>query len=144
MYASKEVKKNITEEKMTCFWKGLLDCLRRDDFALLQCDKPSSEQEFVRILQHCNRKAEHVTWQDIHNSDQFLHECMEAVQTLDRNTIYQGYWCSTCDPFLLLVSEVFQITIEHSYCGHLIVYKYSPGARKTIRVRSNRGHFQKA
>lgn len=129
---------------MTCFWKGLLDCLNEDDFALLQCERPRSEKTFVKCLKHCNRKAVHVKWQDITCSDQFLSECAEAVQNLNENNIHQGYWCSTCDPFLLLVSELFQLNIEHMYCGHRVLYQYNTGARRTIRVRSNTGHFQKA
>ena len=32
----------------------------------------------------------------------------EHIKEYNQNTISQGYLCSTCDPFLLLLSELFK------------------------------------
>ena len=129
---------------MTCFWKGLLSCLDEQDFALLQTRKPRTEADFAYLLQHCNRAAKSVQWQNTVCPQQFRHECVEAVRNLKVSQIGGGYWCSTCDPFLLLVSELFQINIHHQYCGHLILYTNTKTARKTIYVKSNNSHFEKS
>ena len=52
-----------------------------------------------------------------------------------------GYLCGTCDPFLILLSEVLKIDIEHTFLGNLIHYKND--GHKTYAFGSNRGHFYK-
>lgn len=124
---------------MTCFWKGILDCLNQNDFH--NRNKPNIIN-FIHFLKKNNIKCSGILWQNQNLSEQFLSECKMAVKELDIGGINNGYLCSTCDPFLILVSKLFRINIRHNYCNHIINYK-NPNSNRWIRVRSNRGHFQK-
>ena len=60
------------------------------------------------------------------------------------DTINDGYLCSTCDPFLLLIAYLFQITINHRYNNHFIIYKSKMDvSKKVLEFRSDHGHFWK-
>ena len=128
---------------MTCVWKGILDCLNNDDFFKFGLSKKPREMEFVKLLKSNNKRCKNVRWQGESLRNQFLDECFEAVKCFNERSINGGYFCSTCDPFLILVCEIFRVNISHKYCGHMVEYKRL-GAVKTLRVKSNRGHFQRA
>ena len=127
---------------MTCVWKGLLNCLDESDFAKFGMNKKPKELEFVRFLKSKNRLCHNVTWQHENLSNQFLDECFKAVKVFDEHSIRRGYFCSTCDPFIILVCELFKVDVVHLYCGFNILYK-NRGSTRTFKVRSNKGHFQK-
>lgn len=127
---------------MTCVWKGLLACLEKKDFTQFGLNKKPNELEFVRFLKTKNRICYNVTWQEEKLSKKFLDECFNAVKIFDEKSIRRGYLCSTCDPFILLVCELFKVNLSHIYCGHKIIYKTN-GSSRAFKVRSNRGHFQK-
>ena len=48
--------------------------------------------------------------------------------------------CSTFDPFLMLVCDLFNISIKHKYQGHLIEYKID-NPTKIIGLSSDMGHL---
>lgn len=128
---------------MTCVWKGLLNCLTINDFKQYKIYKKPTEYTFVNFLKSRNQLCIDVTWNDEQLSEQFLTECFKSVAMLKTNSIQNGYWCSTCDPFLILVSQLFKINIRHKYCGIDIYYKCK-NATRMIQVKSNKRHFQKA
>ena len=130
-------------KQMTCFWKGFMNCLSDTDvqFSRGLSRLPQHEHEFVHFLQKNNIRANDVSWQHQPVSSRLQEESFQAVKALESNTIGEGYWCSTCDPFILLISQLFQIDVHHRFCGHLVVYSV-PHPRKTIYVTSDRGHLQ--
>lgn len=127
---------------MTCFWDGLLGCLHPNDFSKIGISKKPSTCGFVSLLKNKNKITENVLWQDTKLTDKFKKECFDAINELDVKSINRGYLCSTCDPFLILVSELFKVNIIHKYCNVIIKYKCI-NAVKTINVKSNKGHFQR-
>ena len=72
-----------------------------------------------------------------------LQENYHHIIEFNPNTINSGYDCSICDPFLFLVSHLFQVDINHDYNGHLMRYRV-PNSFKLLNFRSNTGHFQTA
>lgn len=128
---------------MTCFWKGLLQCLHNDDFYNLGINRKPNEKSFVEFLKSKNLICNNILWNSEILKEQFLKECFEAIKQFNVRTIYNGYFCSTCDPFLILVSEIFKVNINHNYCGNIIIYN-NKNAKKTIKVKSNSSHFEKA
>ena len=71
-----------------------------------------------------------------------LVENYDWVKSFDITQINQGYWCSICDPFLSLISELYCINIEHNYNGFLMKYTNQENLEnKTIYVSSDKGHF---
>jgi hypothetical protein len=73
--------------------------------------------------------------------DQQLRENMEWVQCHDANTIYNGYFCSTADPYLLLLSYLTSTKITHVYCSTTITYTPPTSIRYTMHFASNSGHI---
>ena len=128
---------------MTCFWKGIINCLDVNDFNKFGINRKPTEYELVKLLKLNNKLCYMVKCHDEYLSDIFLHECKLAINELDINSIKNGYYCSTCDPFLILVCNLFKCNIEHDYCNHKIKYEIY-NSIKTINVKSNKSHFEKS
>ena len=105
---------------------------------------PANARELVVLLKHFNRKTPCVRWNGTVLSAKQMEENREHIQDFDSNSIYGGYDCSICDPFLLLVTDLFDIEIRHRYLGtHVMIYQPCEKLeiRRVIRFTSDRGHF---
>ena len=70
-----------------------------------------------------------------------MNENREHILSFDSTTINRGYDCSTCDPFLLLISELFEVDISHDYNGNIISYKsILNNTGRCFKFKSDRGH----
>ena len=127
-----------------CFWNGILSKLNDEDFKFANFyfnkTKDSRVIFFIEQLKSKNTKTNRIQWQNTLLSKKELDENFEHVQNFNIKSINKGYDCSSCDPFLLLITEIFQIEIIHQYCGNIITYK-SDNPRKKVLFYSNRGHF---
>lgn len=128
---------------MTCFWDGLIKELTSKVFSsyfpIKRIIKP---RELIQILMEHNTKTVNVMWNKIMLRDQEMIENYTMVKNFNSNNIYNGYLCSACDPFLLLVCELFNVNIEHNYNGNKIIYKNLKNINnRTLYFRSNRNHF---
>lgn len=134
---------------MTCFWDGILNALEPNDFTMLSKTygrftvhtKPTNKN-FVKLLKENNSKTNHIKWQGNVLSDKELNENFIHIKNFDENSISKGYYCSTCDPFLCLISKIFKVNIIHKYLKNTIEYT-NTSSKKTIHFSSNRGHFWK-
>tara|TARA_B100000401_G_C52803978_1_gene720140 strand:- start:98 stop:391 length:294 start_codon:yes stop_codon:yes gene_type:complete len=90
---------------MTCFWDGILNTLTNDDF-----------EKF-------NKKTRNVIWNNEKFSKKQLDENFTHIKDFDYKSIRNGYDCSTYDPFLILICELFKVNINHDYIGNMIKYK---------------------
>ena len=124
---------------MTCFWKGILKNLSDDDFKKYNINKPKNK-DFVIFLKNHNSKTINVEWNNQKLSQKQLEENFTHIKDFDSNSINEGYLCSTCEPFLFLVSHLFEVNINHNYCGHLMKYKINDNSR-LINFNSNKSHF---
>ena len=129
---------------MTCFWKGIIKGLQRDDFEYVtkmkNCRKPTIK-EFIIFLKNSNLMTKNIIWNGSKLSNMELQENMHAIKTFNINNINNGYGCSTCDPFLLLICELFCVNINHYYLNRIMKYENKKESRKIITFRSNYGHF---
>ena len=132
---------------MTCFWNGLYHKLSDDDFKFINEIKCKSLQDLITLLKRYFNLFD-IDYIFYHGSDgkieplskQFLSECKKAVLDYNIESMYNGYYCSTCDPFLILVCMLFKITIEHKYIN--VDIKYIPReSRRKISCNSDSGHF---
>ena len=90
---------------MTCFWDSILSVLNNDDFRIISpSTKKMSNKKFVIFLKNNNTKTVDIIWNNEKLTKQQMEENFEHVKDFDQNSIKNGYLCSTCDPFLLLVS----------------------------------------
>ena len=127
---------------MTCFWDGIIKSLTIDDFKTIgNFQRKPNAKQFADFLQSKNKLIEIVIWQNTELSKQEQQECFDAINELDTNSIRSGYLCSSCDPFLLLLCELFCIHIIHKYNGNILEYKHKQINRKTIIYQSSKSHF---
>ena len=128
---------------MTCFWDGILRALDPDDFlfARRKRTKPN-KTEFIHWLKCANSPLHDVHWNNKILTPQEQTEHKEAIGHYKVSDIHAGHMCSSCDSFLLLIAQLFQVTIQHSYMNNLITYTNIKNSRKTLRFVSNSTHFQ--
>jgi len=127
---------------MTCFWDGILQALDTTDFKLVGHNSLNCRQ-LINILKAKNIEIDDVTWNGKKLTKQEIKEHFDAIKTYDINTIKNGHLCSSCDSFLLLICQLFNVTIKHLYMNVNIEYKNEKIQRKTLNFASNGGHFWK-
>lgn len=126
---------------MTCFWDGIFWCLNNEDKTLLGLDVGCKREDIIRVLMERNCLVD-TLWQGEKLREQEKKEHFQAVKDYDVRKIYGGHWTSICDSFLLLICQVLKVDISHRYLNTMISYKYSGKARKVLKFKSNRGHFE--
>ena len=124
---------------MTCFWNAILTSLCDKDFKPFGVSKMNNTN-FVKFLQKNNKKPENVTWNGHPLTPKELEENFTHIKDFNVNSIMNGYDCSVCDPFLILISELFNISIQHKYLKTIIQYTNSKATR-LVKYGSNHGHF---
>ncbi len=136
-----------------CFWNGLLSRIDKEDFCFLSNKfnieaTKSDVESFINLLKNINQKIRiddkkntNVEWQNISLTKTQLNENFDHIKNFDITKITDGYWCSTCDPFLILICKIFEVDIEHNYCNIKINYSNANNSRKKLIFNSNRNHF---
>ena len=125
---------------MTCFWDGILQKLNTDDFRSISIGVKPRNRNFVNVLKIKNTKTIGMKWNNKYITKQQIDENFTAIKEYNAHTMYNGYFCSTFEPFLFLVSYIFKCKIIHNYMGHTMTYE-PPVVKKTLRFSSDRGHF---
>ena len=115
---------------MTCVWDGLIKALKLDT-------KPT---DLCTYIQKNNRPVVDMLWQGNPLSKQQLKETEDHIRAIDSLNIKKGYYCSSCDPLLLLVGQLYSVNIEHTYLNSKISYR-NRKAKRTIVVVSDSRHF---
>ena len=59
------------------------------------------------------------------------------IKDFNENNINQGYDCSSCDPFMILLCELFKININYDYNGNNIQYMIDNSRKLSIINRIN-------
>jgi len=126
---------------MSCFWDGILRNLNQDDFDIISSNKNINNINFILLLKNKNINCDNVLWQNELIRKTLLEENYKMINEFNEKNVNNGYDCSSCDPFLILICEIFKLTIKHDYNGHKIEYKYNINSRKVINFKSNRSHF---
>ena len=124
---------------MSCFWDTLIKNIKREDLKKILNLNTSNPTEFAELLKKNNIKTKNVMWNDIKITDKQLEENYNHIKDYNSSSIKNGYDCSTFDPFLILISEIFNISINHNYLGNSI--KYTNNHNYTINITSNKGHM---
>ena len=127
---------------MTCFWNGLISGINKYHNKIKINNNPI---EFVKFLKNNNKKTKSVIWNNKMLTSKQLIENYDSIIEYDISCINQGYLCSSFDPFIFLVAELFKININHNIMNKtseqaIIKYTYK-NAKNIIFVRSNTEHF---
>jgi len=129
---------------MTCVWNALISSICCEDFHNILDYKEGIKphpQEFVKLLKDRSINTDNILWNGEELLKQQIDENFVAVNQLDINTINNGYMCSIFDPFIFLVCELFEISIEHNYNGNVMIYKNIKNSRYILKFKSDTGHF---
>ena len=127
---------------MSCFWNSLLNTIKTEDKDKYfnTFDMNLTPHNLAVILKEINKKTENVLWNNEELTEQQMNENKEAIDNYNKNTVNDGYYCSTCDPFLILLADYLSISIEHNYDGNIMTYKHKKNNRYIIKISSDRGH----
>ncbi len=125
---------------MTCFWDGIFKSLNNDDFKLIG-EKKTNIRNFINILKIKNTQMNDVLWQKTKLKKQEIKEHIQAIKDYNVSKIHGGHLTSSCDSFLLLVCQLFQVKIIHRYMKNIIIYQNSKKERKTLSYSSSNSHF---
>jgi hypothetical protein len=125
---------------MTCFWDGILQSLDNDDFRKVGISKLQIKP-FIQFLKSKNTKNITTTWNGEKLTSKQCEENYQHIANYNIDSIYGGYDCSGCDPFLILVTQIFSLNTIHNYMGHKISYMSDGNVCKNVNYGSNRGHF---
>jgi len=125
---------------MTCFWDGVMKSLNKNDFDLIN-EKKSSNSELIAMLKRRKIHMINVLWENQKLSENEIKEHLLAIDEYDTNGIPGGHLTSSCDSFLLLICELFNVNIEHMYMINTIKYNNTKETRKTLYYSSNNKHF---
>jgi hypothetical protein len=99
---------------MTCFWDGLIAGLGQSRITeILNID--SEPAKFIETLKNKNGMTYNVLWNGQKISDKEQYENMTAIKNINIDNIYNGYTCSSSDPFLFLISQIFNVNINFSF-----------------------------
>ena len=125
---------------MTCFWDSILASINQEDLQLFG-EKKMNKQQFIQKLKDKNKVSD-TLWQNQPLRNQEKKEHFEAIKEYNISGIRNGHLTSICDSFLLLICDLLKINIEHRFLNNAIKYNI-PNARKTLRFKSNKGHFSR-
>ena len=125
---------------MSCFWDAIIRKLNSSEWSLLGLSGRVSPSV---LCQQCKKKnrlvGDGILWQGKVISRQERSEHFEMIKDYGCHT-WSGHLTSSCDSFLLLLTDICCINIEHR--GSYGVSNYTnPKAKRKIILHSNRGHM---
>ena len=115
---------------MTCFWDGL----RRE------LNLNISNEDFITLLKNNNKKHTSILWNNTELTNKQMEENFQHIMDYNINTIHNGYDCSVCDPFIILICQIYNVNITHTYNGYIMTYFIDHNAHN-LSFRSDMGHF---
>ena len=87
---------------MSCFWDNILNSLDDRDFKFIDFKKMNN-YNFVRFLINMNEEVDEVKWNNNVLTNTQVKENFEHINNYNVRDIENGYLCSICDPFLILI-----------------------------------------
>ena len=127
---------------MACFWNSILNRLQEDKlFNDINNNIRITPLLFTRSLKRNNKKTNNVIWQGKELTEKQKEENLEHIKSYDEKEINNGYLCSSFDPFLFLICELFDISIINQYNGTRIEYINKIKCRYTMILNNDKGHM---
>ena len=126
---------------MSCYWDALINKINEKDIFIILDLKYVNPANFAKSLKKKNKKVNTILINNFKLTDNQQNENFEHIKNYNINNINNGYDCSTCDPFLILISDIFSITIKNNYNNNLIIYKPIAHSRYEICLNNNNNHM---
>ena len=134
---------------MACFWNACNRKVPKAAQARILDGKKFSPKAFADGIQKMVREGsgfcttDRSLWQGQPLSNQLRNELKTWLLEYDTTTVNHGKLTSCCDPFFLFLSCNFNLTIDHKFNGHTIIYSTTaPQPSTKIHFRSNTGHIE--
>ena len=127
---------------MACFWNSIIDRLNKDEyFKKINNNIKLIPEHLILSLKENNRKTNNIIWQNNELTNKQKEENLENIKLYNVKDIYNGYYCSTFDPFLFLICDLFDISITNYYNNNKIEYNNKFKSRYTMILYNNKGHM---
>ena len=127
---------------MACFWNSIINRLNKDNyFKQINNNIRLIPEHLVLSLKKNNRKTNNIIWQGEELTEKQKNENFEHINSYNIKEIYNGYFCSTFDPFLFLICDLFDISITNIYNNNKIEYINKFKSRYTMILYNNKGHM---
>ena len=113
---------------MSCFWDALAH-------GLPPAAGLSSPAIILDALQTSNCLTTDMTVNDESLGSQAMQENFDSIKELQHDQLYNGYWCSTSDPVLCLLCQLYRVNIKHVLVGTTtcLLIALLTGARRLFR-----------
>lgn len=127
---------------MACFWLGILNQLKKHH--LVEFNTPVQMAEYLKFLNRTTAAERRIFWNGERLTDLQIKEHKAHIEQYQVSQVHQGYWCSTCDPFLSLLAAHYSSNVEHVFDRTRIVYTPDPAfpVPRTFHFSSSKTHFQ--
>jgi len=122
----------------TCFWDSLIHQLGTH-----QLIPPTmNPHNLLALLQSKNVKTTNVFWQETQLSENQMTENLTWVAEYNAARISDSHLGGACDPFLLLVCELYRVTICDMVLNHKIMYVHVSATEDTpiLKLNTSSGH----
>lgn len=127
---------------MACFWNSIINRLNKDNyFKQINNNIRLIPEHLVLSLKKNNRRTNNIIWQGEELTEKQKDENFEHINSYNIKEIYNGYFCSTFDPFLFLICDLFDISITNIYNNNKIEYINKFKSRYTMILYNNKGHM---
>ena len=127
---------------MSCFWDALIKHIKNEDLKIILQEQKISPINIVKSLINKNKIINTVKINNLELTEKQKTENLDHVKNYNIDTINNGYFCSTCDPFLILISDLLSITINNNYNQNIIEYKPIYLSRYTIFLKNTNSHME--
>lgn len=117
-----------------CFWIGIINGLVK----IGKLVKITPDQ-FLKILKTFNSRNTKVLWNNEKLNRKQMDENVQRIKEINQTS--NGYDCSSCDPVLLLICQMYKVNINHYFDGTKIQYKPIKETYAVINCESNKSHF---
>lgn len=125
---------------MSCFWNSILSAVSASEKK--EIGNPKNVVDLIRALKKHNQLTRDVTWNRLRLSARELKENFIAIDAYDAKSHPNGYLCSSCEPFLLLLAQLLQVNIDHKFCGVQIHYRFNDAeCARVLRFISTQTHM---
>ena len=127
---------------MSCFWDALIKHLKKEDLKIILKEQKITPLNLVKTLIIKNKIVNTITINNLKLSEKQKAENLDHINNFNFNSINDGYFCSTCDPFLILISDLLSININNNYNQNIIEYKPIYHSRYTIYLKNTNSHME--
>lgn len=132
---------------MTCFWDSIISKINKNDFHTFNLLSKPKPLDFCNLLIQQNTNTNNISWKTSINNEilslteKQKKENYEHIQSFQSNSIQNGYYCSTFDPFLFLIAELFHISIINNFNQSIISYLHT-NPKYSIHLHNNTTHMK--